>query len=97
MIPLILLACSPEPEAPVDTADTDIGDWTDPFEAREVDDAGLTNVSPNLRDLLENGELDAEQARECVIQLTQYAGYPRAGALMGATEEAIAEYEAARD
>ena len=46
-----------------------------------------------IRAALENGELDAEQARECVIQLTQYAGYPRVGGLMGATEEAIAEFE----
>lgn len=48
-----------------------------------------------IRAALENGELDAAQARECVIQLTQYAGYPRTGGLMGATETAIAEYEAA--
>ena len=49
-----------------------------------------------IRAALENGELDVEQARETVIQLTQYAGYPRVGGLMGATEEVIAEYEAAR-
>ena len=38
---------------------------------------------------LKNGELSAEQARECLIQLTQYVGYPRAAGLLGATEEAI--------
>ena len=47
-----------------------------------------------IRAALENGELTPEQARECVVQLTQYAGYPRSGGLMGATEEAIAEFEA---
>jgi 4-carboxymuconolactone decarboxylase len=38
---------------------------------------------------IKNGELTAEQARECLIQLTQYVGYPRAAGLLGATEEAI--------
>ena len=59
--------------------------------------AGESSVwKVQIRAALENGELDAEQARECVIQLTQYAGYPRAGGLMGVTEEAIAEFEAAQ-
>ena len=38
---------------------------------------------------IKNGELTAEQARETLIQLVQYVGYPRVAALLGATEEAI--------
>jgi 4-carboxymuconolactone decarboxylase len=40
---------------------------------------------------LKNGELSAEQLREVVITLAQYAGYPRAAGLLGPTEAAIAE------
>lgn len=39
---------------------------------------------------LANGELTAEQAREALVHLAQYAGYPRASGLLRATEEAIA-------
>jgi 4-carboxymuconolactone decarboxylase len=57
---------------------------------------GETSVwQVQIRAALENGELTAEQARECIIQLAQYAGYPRIGGMLGATETAIAEYEAA--
>lgn len=42
-----------------------------------------------VRAALKNGELTAEQAREALIQLTQYIGYPRAAGLLGPTEEAI--------
>ncbi len=38
---------------------------------------------------IKNGELTAEQARESLVQLTQYVGYPRAAGLLAATEEAI--------
>jgi len=38
---------------------------------------------------LKNGELTAEQAREALLQLVQYVGYPRAAGLLGPTEEAI--------
>jgi 4-carboxymuconolactone decarboxylase len=38
---------------------------------------------------LKNGELTPEQAREALLQLTQYVGYPRAAGLLGPTEEAI--------
>ena len=38
---------------------------------------------------IKNGELDADQARECLLQLTQYVGYPRAAGLLAPTEEAI--------
>jgi 4-carboxymuconolactone decarboxylase len=43
---------------------------------------------------LKNGELTPEQLREVLIQLAQYAGYPRVAGLIGATEEAIREFEA---
>jgi 4-carboxymuconolactone decarboxylase len=39
---------------------------------------------------LKNGELTPEQVREIVITLAQYAGYPRAAAQLGATEQTIA-------
>lgn len=38
---------------------------------------------------LKNGELTPDQAREALLQLTQYIGYPRAAGLLGPTEEAI--------
>jgi 4-carboxymuconolactone decarboxylase len=44
---------------------------------------------------LKNGELTPEQLREALIHLAQYAGYPRAAGLIGATEKAIAEFEKA--
>jgi len=40
---------------------------------------------------LKNGELSAEQVREALLHLAQYAGYPRAAGLLGPTEAAIAE------
>jgi 4-carboxymuconolactone decarboxylase len=42
-----------------------------------------------VRAALKNGELNAEQAREALLQLVQYVGYPRAAGLLGPTEEAI--------
>ena len=42
-----------------------------------------------VRAAIKNGELSAEQAREALLQLVQYVGYPRAAGLLGATEEAI--------
>ena len=42
-----------------------------------------------LRAALKNKELTPEQARETLIQLVQYIGYPRAASLLGPTEEAI--------
>ena len=43
-----------------------------------------------VRAALANGELTAEQARETLIHLAQYAGYPRVSSLLRVTEEAIA-------
>jgi 4-carboxymuconolactone decarboxylase len=42
-----------------------------------------------VRAAVKNGELTAEQAREALLQLVQYVGYPRAAGLLGPTEEAI--------
>ncbi len=43
-----------------------------------------------VRSALANGELTPEQVRETLVQLAQYAGYPRVAGLLRATEEAIA-------
>jgi len=42
---------------------------------------------------LKNGELTPEQAREALIHVAQYAGYPRAAGLMATTEQTIAAFE----
>jgi len=39
---------------------------------------------------LKNGELGAEQLREVLIMLANYAGYPRAAGLIGVVEQQIA-------
>jgi 4-carboxymuconolactone decarboxylase len=44
-----------------------------------------------VRSAVKNGELSAAQARETLIQLAPYAGYPRVAGLIRATEEALAE------
>lgn len=41
---------------------------------------------------LNREELTAEQLREMIIHLAQYAGYPRVGGLRGAAEKAIHKY-----
>jgi 4-carboxymuconolactone decarboxylase len=40
---------------------------------------------------IKNGEFTAEQVREMVIHLAQYAGYPRAAGLIGPVETALAQ------
>lgn len=40
---------------------------------------------------LKRGEINAEEAREFLLFIAQYAGYPRAAAMLGPVEEAIAE------
>ena len=42
---------------------------------------------------LKNGELTPEELRETLLMIAQYAGYPRAAALVGIVEEKIAEVE----
>lgn len=46
-----------------------------------------------IKAALKRGELDAEQARELLLFIAQYAGYPRASSMLGAVESAIAEYQ----
>ena len=55
--------------------------------------AALGEADPwkiQVRSAIKNGELTPEQARETLVQLAQYAGYPRVAGLLRATEEAIA-------
>ena len=40
---------------------------------------------------LKNGELTADELRETLLMIANYAGYPRAAALVGVIENAIAE------
>ena len=42
------------------------------------------------RAALKNGELEPQQLREVVIMLANYAGYPRAAAMLGVVEQQIA-------
>lgn len=48
-----------------------------------------------IKAALKRGEMNAEEVRELLLFIAQYAGYPRAASLLGPIEEAIAE--AARD
>jgi len=41
---------------------------------------------------LKNGELSPEELREFMLMIAQYAGYPRAAALIGVIEQKIAEF-----
>jgi 4-carboxymuconolactone decarboxylase len=43
---------------------------------------------------LKRGELSAAELRELLLMIAQYAGYPRAAALVGVLEQKIAEVEA---
>ncbi len=42
---------------------------------------------------LKRGEINPEEAREFLLFIAQYAGYPRAAAMLVPIEEAIAEFE----
>lgn len=42
---------------------------------------------------LKRGEINPEEAREFLLFIAQYSGYPRAAAMLGPVEEAIAEYQ----
>lgn len=52
----------------------------------EVDTFGI-----QVRAGLKNGEFTPGQAREMVVHLAHYAGYPRAAGLLGKVEQVIAE------
>ena len=45
---------------------------------------------------LKRGEMNANEARELLLFIAPYAGYPRAAALIRPIEEAIAEVEATK-
>ena len=42
---------------------------------------------------LKRGEMNAAEARELLLFIAQYAGYPRAASMLVPLEEAISEYE----
>jgi len=42
---------------------------------------------------LKNGELSPDEIREFMLMIAQYAGYPRAAALVGVIETQIADFE----
>lgn len=42
---------------------------------------------------LKRGEMNADEIREMLLFIAQYAGYPRAASMLGPMEEAIAEFE----
>jgi 4-carboxymuconolactone decarboxylase len=42
---------------------------------------------------LKRGELQPDELRELLLMIAQYAGYPRAAALVGLVEQQIAEFE----
>ncbi len=42
---------------------------------------------------LKRGEINPEEAREMLLFIAQYSGYPRAASMLGPVEEAIAEVE----
>lgn len=45
---------------------------------------------------LKRGEITPEEAREFLLFIAQYAGYPRAASMLGPVEEAIAEFQKER-
>lgn len=45
---------------------------------------------------LKRGEINPEEAREFLLFIAQYSGYPRAASMLGPVEEAIAEFEKER-
>lgn len=46
---------------------------------------------------LKRGEITPEEAREFLLFIAQYAGYPRAASMLGPVEEAIAEFQSEQD
>lgn len=54
-------------------------------------EAGAFQV--HLRAALKRGELSVDEARELLLFIAQYAGYPRAAAMLAAVEQAVGEFE----
>ncbi len=55
-----------------------------------------TTFGFQARAALKRGELSPSQLRETLLMIAQYAGYPRAAALIGVVEKTIAEVEKER-
>ncbi len=52
-----------------------------------------TTFKIQVKASLKRGEINPQEAREFLLFIAQYAGYPRAASMLGPVEEAIAEYE----
>jgi len=52
-----------------------------------------TTFKIQIKASLKRGEINPEEAREFLLFIAQYSGYPRAAAMLGPVEEAIAEYQ----
>lgn len=55
-----------------------------------------TTFKIQVKAALKRGEIEPDEARELLLFIAQYAGYPRAVSMLGPMEEAIAEYESER-
>jgi len=51
-----------------------------------------TTFKIQVKASLKRGEMNPEEARELLLFVAQYSGYPRAAAMLGPMEEAIAEF-----
>jgi 4-carboxymuconolactone decarboxylase len=52
-----------------------------------------TTFKIQVKASLKRGEINADEAREMLLFIAQYSGYPRAASMLGPVEEAIAEFE----
>lgn len=52
-----------------------------------------TTFKIQIKASLKRGEINTEEAREFLLFIAQYSGYPRAAAMLGPLEEAIAEFQ----
>ena len=50
-----------------------------------------TTFKIQIKASLKRGEINPEEAREFLLFIAQYSGYPRAASMLGPVEEAIAE------
>lgn len=52
-----------------------------------------TTFKIQIKASLKRGEINPAEAREFLLFIAQYAGYPRAASMLGPVEQAIAEFE----
>ena len=52
-----------------------------------------TTFKIQIKASLKRGEINPEEAREFLLFIAQYSGYPRAASMLGPVEQAIAEFE----